>query len=172
MRTPSQVPKSSVESLRGIEAMEVLIRRLPVEIKWIGLTEEQIRTEVKSKLRLAGIKVLSRKECLKIKWSPSLCVDIYCASDHKEYWIACNMRVEFNQAVMLNRNTNMRTIATTWSDQYTGVGGKDSILPGVQLLLYQLIDCFVNDYLSVNPKKLKLLLRARLAGLYGCVPRS
>ena len=42
-------------TLRGIEALLIVIGQLPPEVKELGLTREQLRTGVASAVRLAGI---------------------------------------------------------------------------------------------------------------------
>ena len=64
--------KYELETLRGIKALHVIIKGFESEIEQYGLTREMIQNELETKLGLAGIKVLSREECLKEQGSPFL----------------------------------------------------------------------------------------------------
>jgi len=56
-------------SLKGISAVFVLVEDLPEGAR-LGLTDETIQTDVELKLRLAGIRVVTREESFKQPGSP------------------------------------------------------------------------------------------------------
>ena len=64
------------ESFRGLQGIYVSAERLDPRIEKDGLTDDQIRTDVVSQLRLAGIKVLSKKEWFDTEGSPYLYVNV------------------------------------------------------------------------------------------------
>ena len=52
--------QTNIGSLKGIKGLRVTVETLNPSIEADGLREYQIRTDVELKLRLAGIKVLTR----------------------------------------------------------------------------------------------------------------
>ena len=65
----------SIASLCGLEGVGVVIEGLPGETTQAGLTENQLKTDIELKLRLAGIKVLNQDSsfaimtsCILMKW--------------------------------------------------------------------------------------------------------
>ena len=53
-------PLSSIESLKGLKGVEVLIEELNPDLENFNLAMIQIQSDVESKLRKAGVKVLSK----------------------------------------------------------------------------------------------------------------
>jgi hypothetical protein len=60
-----------------------------------------------------------------------------------------NIMIELSQDVSLNRTPKVKATAATWSVSVTGFTADAST---VRDQLKELVDAFVNAYLSVNPK--------------------
>lgn len=97
------------QTLTEISALYVLVESLTDGAKGLGLTEEAIQTDVELKLRLAGIRIMTKEEFLKSS-SPYLYINV--------------------GGVMVN--PTYQTIRSSVKDK---------------------VDNFLNDWLSVNPKK-------------------
>jgi len=145
----AQDNKYTRETLRGLQGIEVLIESLKPEIRQRGLTEDQLRTDTELKLRMAGIKVLSHKEKLSTPGNPYLYVNANIISVAHTY--VFNIVVEFRQDAFLIRVPNIRTFGgvPTW---YVGEVGINPRLEEIRAVTKDLVDRFINAYLSVNPK--------------------
>ena len=139
------------KSLQGLKGLYVVIRTLPTGIQGKGVTQEQILTDVESQLRLAGIKVVSKEEIFSIPGQPWLSVDARggLQPDGLASW---TILVELHQVVNLSRDPEIKDIlAITWSAGSYGTVGQDN-LGTIRTEIKGLIDVFINDFLSVNPK--------------------
>ena len=140
-----------VESLRGLKGVYVLIDSLHPDIEADGLRENQIHTDVELKLRLAGIKVLNEVEYLMEKGKPYLYIR-FNSFRHESGLHIINIGVGLNQSVYLERDLNIKVYgAVTWDLYYTGTVGAKNVNQ-IRDIIKDLVDEFINDYLSVNPK--------------------
>ena len=138
-------------SLRGIHALRVVVEDLSSAVEQAGLHRTDIQTDVELKLRLAGIKVLPEDAQ---PLSPYLYVNAnvhanvilgqYDSGRHS-YAVDC----ELHQYVILARDESIRTMAATWIVGFAGTSNLQQIRDSIK----DLVDEFINDYLSVNPKK-------------------
>lgn len=141
------------ETLRGIKCVWVGIEPLPANIKELGLTEDIFQTDIELKLRLAGIKILSREERLKTLGMPHLYLNINTANTPPDVIFAWNVSLNLMQEVYLCTKINTSAHATTWTKFYTGYAGKDILEEQLRKKTKDLVDIFLNDYLAVNPKQ-------------------
>ena len=141
------------KSLRGLQGVNVLIERLSSDAEQAGLNSTNIQTDVELKLRLAGIKVLSEEESIKQRGYPYLYVDAIVGVSKNPSGLAYySVRCALKQAVTLTRDDSISTIATTWDTSIAGLVGTNK-LQNIRDDIKDLVDEFINDYLSVNPKK-------------------
>ena len=136
-------------TLKGVKGIYVLIEDLPKDIEEKGLTLGQIQTDVELKLRMAGIKILSREESLASKDQPYLYVKLYTKKSVSSFCL--NISIEFSQKVILQR-TSESADATTWSTESVGSFGEENIMQ-IRDAIKDGVDIFINAYLSINPKK-------------------
>jgi hypothetical protein len=138
--------QNAIESLHGIDRITVLVEKLDGDSINSGVTEDSLRTQVELELRRTGIKVAA------IDGTPVYYLrltTVVSSSGLRCYSLETSML----QNVTLVRNPSVVVInASTWSLQFTGLASL-SIYPGeVRKNLSVLLDKFLNDYLSVNPK--------------------
>jgi hypothetical protein len=139
------------ETLRGLLGVEVLVEDLDDETKRAGFDVNTIQTDVELKLRLAGVKVLTKEESIKTPGSPYLYVNLNFipANGFSVYQI----EVDLKQSVLLDRDNAVRSYgATTWSTSILGMAPRDTVST-IRRALSDLLDKFLNAYLAVNPKK-------------------
>lgn len=138
-------------SLRGLEGVYVKVEGLAPEIEKDGLTETLIRRDVESKLRMAGIRMLSKEKWFDVMGSPHLYVNINCLKlrETKEY--IYSIRIAFRQNAYPEREPILILGATTWS--VGGIIGITHRLDKIRASLKSRFDEFIKAYLSVNPKK-------------------
>ncbi len=136
----------SRETLRGINGVFLLVEVVEPEIERAGFTQGQIKTDVELKLRLAGLNVLDPDEATKTPGRPWLAVYPNIQTTDGVYVYATMLNLY--QDVSLVRNSN-RSIASTWSTASYGTSQK---LANVRRTVKDLVDSFINAWLSVNPK--------------------
>ena len=144
--------KSNRATLRGLEGVAVLVEQLSPEVEKEGLIKNRLQTEAERKLGMAGIKVLTKEECLKAPGEPYLYVNINVNIAKTESDIyPYSIDVLLIQKVSLVRDPNQTTYAVTWSTG--GVGSIDKpILSQLQNSVEEILDVFVKAFLSENPK--------------------
>jgi len=144
--------KSNRATLRGLSGVGVLIEQLAPEIEREGLIKNQLQIEVELKLKMAGIKVLTKEECLKAPGEPYLYVNVNVNIAKTESDIyPYSIDVLLMQKVSLLRDPKQTTYAVTWSTG--GVGSiEKSILSQLRTSVEEMVDLFIKTYLSENPK--------------------
>jgi hypothetical protein len=148
---------SSMESLKGLKGVEVLIEELNPDLENLNLTMIQIQSDVESKLRKAGVQVLSKEENEKIQplRKPYLYIKINsCKLSSRRESIAFNIGIALNQQVLLRGQADAKkcVFAPTWYTSVVGAAGRKNIqeiLDTVQ----DLTDKFINAYLKANSKE-------------------
>jgi hypothetical protein len=137
--------------LRGLSGVYVFVEPGDDDAKRAGLDDQTIRTDVELKLRLAGIKVLTLEEEVVSPGYPSLYIDLNLLS--QVGFSVYSVRVELQQKVLLWRDKSVELIGVpTWSSSGLGIAGQD-VASKIRGAIRDLVDSFVNAYLSVNPKK-------------------
>ena len=141
-------------TLWGIKGVYVLVERLKPDLEKDGLTEDQLLTDVELQLRKVGIRVLTKGELYKVPGSPCLYVNInaYKGKVSQFFWYCLNIKVSLNQDVLLERKLSITESCSTWERSTLGGCGKSSIKEYVREGLKEIIDEFINDYLTANPK--------------------
>lgn len=149
----SDVARAAGDSgtLRGIDKMSVLIEGLDSDSTNYGVTEQMLRTQVELELRRTGIKVVE------FKTAPTVPTTLY-------VWLAAmrhigsrfhvyTINLELKQDAALRRNPQIIAFyATTWDKRSLNLISSDNYANNVRSTLSKLLDEFLNDYLSVNPK--------------------
>ena len=140
-------------SLVSVKSIYVLVEGLKENTKSGGLTEEQLKTDIELKLQLAGIKVNSREESLASKDGAHIYVNINTFGDKGSPFIMYNASVVFTQRVTVLRSPFTTVFGTTWSKGAVGIRSKSKFPETAQKAVKELMDLFLNDYLTANPKK-------------------
>lgn len=136
------------DTLRGITSVPVLIEQLDPDAISHGLTSDQLQTDVELRLRKAGLPVPNT-----LGSGSRLYVDVSLMKTGELdglYVVYCE--VSFHQAAFVVSN-NVYTMVPTWSSSDIGFATGDRLAPSVRSRIADLVDKFLNAYLSVNPKK-------------------
>jgi hypothetical protein len=136
--------KQSRNTLKGVKGLEVLIERLETNEKAIGLSEEDLQTDVELKLRQTGILIGKQNVA---SGQPVLYVSL--VSLEGPLPVSYFIKLELCQDVTLSRNGADYSVVPTWS---VGTIGRANSSRNIRDILKDLIDKFLNAYLSVNPK--------------------
>jgi hypothetical protein len=140
---------SSVDrsTLRGITSVPVLIEQLSPDAISHGLTKDQIQTDVELRLRKAGITVPDA-----VGSGPYLYVHVGLMKDRElDGLYVIYYDVSFHQLVFVVP-TDVYSVVPTWSASSFGDVGGYNLAPTVRSTVADLVDEFINAYLSVNPK--------------------
>ncbi|OGP64275.1 MAG: hypothetical protein A2169_06445 [Deltaproteobacteria bacterium RBG_13_47_9] len=144
--------RTNQATLRGLLGVGALVENLPSEVEQEGLNRNALQGEIELKLRSAGIKVLTKEECLKTPGEPYLYININVniaktESDIYPYTID----VMLIQKVALLRNPAQTSYAVTWS--VGGIGSIDrQIMSQLRDSILEMLDVFIKAYLTENPK--------------------
>jgi len=148
-------PLSCLESLHGLEGVEVLVEELKAELENFNLAMVQIQSDVEAKLRIAGIKVLSKEENEKIQplRRPYLYIRI---NSYKAPWkkevMAFNIEFALKQQVMIHGKQALSEkafYAPTWYMGVVGIVGWKNI-GEIRDSVNHLADKFIRAYSSAN----------------------
>ena len=138
------------ETLRGLKGVKVLIEELSSDIEKAGLARNQIQEIAETKLRKAGIRVLTQEECYKTPGEPYLYININLnpgKAGEEKY--AYSIDIGVIQNVALERDPKQKTYAVTWSTGGVGSIGRE-FLSRLQESVEDLVSIFIGAFLSVN----------------------
>ena len=147
----------SRRTLIGLQGVQVIVEELQPNIlkqdKYLqkaGLSKTQLQKDIESKLKSAGIKILSPDEWSKTPGRPVLYVNVN-THESEKYWFAYDIKLELRQIVSLEARPDIKTLAVTWCINVTGVvniGTFTVIRDNVGVLTER----FVQAYKMVNGK--------------------
>ena len=145
----------SRRTLIGLQGLHVIIEDFQPNIlkydKYLqkaGLDKIQLQKDVETRLKSAGIRILSKDEWLRTLGRPVLYVNVN-THENEKFWFAYDIKVELRQVVRLDVKPEIKMLADTWSINMTGlvnIGTFANIRQNVNVVL----DNFVLAYQSVN----------------------
>jgi hypothetical protein len=141
-------------SLKGLKHLYVNVTRASTDNDYGFLSDDDIKTAVESKLRIAGIQLADDKDAAHVLEHEGAFLSVSLTVIRAEYGsiYAFHIGIEVDQTTRLLRNqTIVVPLSATWSRGTTGILTKDR-LRSIRDNMNDLIDIFVNAYLSVNPK--------------------
>jgi hypothetical protein len=106
--SPTQGQTSPNHGLKGITTVFVAVD-LNDDARKMGLNQGVIETDVKLKLQLAGMRVVTAAEILTIPGSPILCVNVATLAPQ-----AASIQIQLDQDAQLERNEEFAPGVTTW----------------------------------------------------------
>jgi hypothetical protein len=135
------------EALMGLAVVLVAVEELGERERQAGYSKTMFQADVELKLRMAGIKVLSLDE--RKPGMPFLHVGFSSLARQPQQAAAFVVRLEFRQVVGLRRPPHVLVFADTWSVAKLGQGDASVVRDQLE----DLVDQFINAWLSVNPKE-------------------
>ncbi len=143
---------SNRATFRGLKGVGVLVEKLPPEVEQEGFKRDQIQMEVESKLRTAGIKILTKEEAFNTPGEPFLYININVNIAKTESDIyPYSIDLLLIQKVSLVRDPKLTSYAITWSTGGVGSIAKP-ILSQLAESIEKMVDIFIKAYLAENPK--------------------
>jgi len=143
-------------TLKGIRGVHVIVEDLQPNLKGYGpktsLSSIQIEKDVEDRLQSAGIEVFTRDRWLKTLGRPLLYININTHDD--KFSVAYDVRLELKQIVAMEANPDIKTLASTWSINMTGMAAMDK-LDKIRDALATLMDRFIKAYRTANNKESK-----------------
>ncbi|MGQ9647342.1 MAG: hypothetical protein ACUVWO_12490 [Thermodesulfobacteriota bacterium] len=137
-------------TLRGLEGVFVHVEPLDPRVEQDGLTKNQIHADTETKLKSAGIRVLTTEEFLKLNGHPYLYIGVNISVLRTQITrYLFYIRIELNQEVVLVRTPETRLSTVTWS---AGGWGIDFSLDNIRQTIKTQVDKFINVYLAENRK--------------------
>ena len=143
------------KSLVGIEGIWVYVEDLNPDAKAAGLRKDLFQTDIELKLRLAGIKVLSKEEYLTTSGRPYLFLSIHVlTSNDNPPFYAVATGLNLRQGVFLTRDLKIESVdAITWLEAGVLLLSRRYLESDIRKQIKQMTDIFINDYLAANPKE-------------------
>ena len=138
------------QTLPKVKAIDVVIEDPSIGNK-SGLTEEQMRTDVELKLRLAGFTI--EKTDLSVPYLHIVVTALEITGDktNRLIGIAWNARVGFRQ-IVASKYQNQTFIAESWHRATLGtIDTYGNFRNAARQKVKDFVDEFLNDYLSVHP---------------------
>jgi hypothetical protein len=136
-------------TLRGIEALLIVVGQLPPEVTDLGLTKEQVRTEVAERVRLSGITVVPLEAFPTL--DPYLYITINTAS--RQPYLSYSLHSELKQLVYLGRDKDTSCDATTWTGTKAGITERTHAKSEIMGNIRQLVERFITDHAAANDKE-------------------
>ena len=153
-------------TLAGITNVNVQVEPVNADAERDGLTSADLRVDVESGLRAAGIGVLSQAELFLESATPFLHLDVMTVRLDGRY--AYSVRLELWQAVRLVRDPSVQALAVTWSrPQLVGTVSAERLIE-VRSAVRAAVDAFVAD---VAPSPFNLLVSSSWRG-HGAAKRE
>jgi len=168
--------KEARETLRDVTSVYVVMAGITPELERNGMSARQLKTDVKSKLRKAGINVITtRGERESAESFPArlyvrinaLKSDMLKSGFDIDYY-ALNISVELIQRCLPLTHESLSRVsgenidpsyisshsalACTWSTNNIYLAGEERII-AIRDCVQELVDHFIDAYLSVNPKQ-------------------
>ena len=135
-------------TLKGISGVQVLVESFDENAKNAGFDIRTFQTDMELKLRLAGIKVLTKKESFAAPGSPYLYLNVNPLSpEERKPNFPYSINLELNQKTRLIRDPSIEAPGATWSTSGVGYGE----IPHIRESVKDNMDIFINAWLSVNP---------------------
>ena len=139
-------PLGEKESLRGLNSIVVLVTDLHPGVR--HLTREQLETDVKLRLRVAGVPVSAEPaEHLRL---PHLYVSVNMTAVPQQSsrdWYMASIMLQLKQKVRLPRRSST-LYASTWDTTLLVAGEANYIRESLR----HMVDGFLNDFLEMNPR--------------------
>jgi hypothetical protein len=141
---PAAAQDVEERALRGITKRDVVIEDLPSQIASI-ISTEQLKTDVEQRLRQNGVRIESGR------YIPYILVTLTALKHRSLPLFFYSVGVGFRQEGLIMNGTQLPV--TTWHRGTVGYAGLNEFRDEARSEIRDLVDNFIKDYLSVNPKK-------------------
>ena len=137
-------------NLKGLNAVGVVVSELNADLESSGLTDDQIKADTEGRLRKSGIRVLNGRERLNTAGEPYLSVIIDTSCNNPTNLCALYVAVRVVERTHLERDSTIRTYASTWArESPLMIVGKDR-LDSVRDLVNEFVEQFKKALRAAN----------------------
>jgi len=149
------------ESLKGLEALHVNVIVRDGRVKEPVLIEEPLKIKVESKLREAGVKVLTKKESMATIDKAFLELTLTYRQLHRgdkpvdyNYYLTLQLEQSVRPTRFVSKSelSDLEFDVVTWICKESGKCNRDFAIESIQGTTQELVDKFLHDYLVANPK--------------------
>ena len=135
-------------SLKGLEGVDVIVENLQDGGEAIGVSAASIEGDVERQLRLAGIRILTKRERLDSDRKPYLYINCNILYFESIGLVTFSIDVEAHQIAELRTGEDAQVL--TWAKSYLGSQHKDRAGKKLREVVESFVDEFVADFLDVN----------------------
>lgn len=141
----------SIDSLRGLRALDVIVEPLPAEAEKDGLRRPTLQADIELRLRRAGITIVNDRT---VPWPDAAVMRLRMDGLKRELeqgsFTEYKLTLEVLQGVALLRDPAVRAVDAQWHRTSQGVQLSTMLAQSVRDSLRELIEHFVDDYLAAN----------------------
>ncbi len=137
------------KALVGLKGLKVINPTIEPELERLGLSRDQIKTDVESRLGKAGVRILTREEWVKTPGRAGFSVEIICSNIPETGIFVYGINMNLFEEVTVARGFS--AVGSIWNLGTAG-GVEKTKIGQVREVLGDLVDKFINDYLAANPK--------------------
>jgi hypothetical protein len=139
-------------TLHGLDALGVVVADVHPDAERRGLSRSALQTAVETRLRQAGIRVLTEEDGAETPEPPLLYLHVGIAPLESFPVYSVTIELQLRQSVCLARNLILCDTAITWEDESAGRAVSVSRLASLQQEVRDMVDRFATAYLSENAK--------------------
>lgn len=147
----SQGDQAEINTLRGLKAIGVSVQDVDSDAKADGLNNQTLLKSINNKLKKAGIKVMTSQELGTSLGQPQLVLNVNTTKQPGPIYLF-TATLDFNQIVLLQRNSRLSAVSPTWSVLTTGGALPEDLAKNVKAAVDPMLDSFIADYKKANPK--------------------
>lgn len=141
-------------SLAGLAGVFLRVGPTDPDAEREGLTQSGLHKAVELRLRQAGIRVMTAGEWLEAPGGPHLDLHVTTQPTRRGDLYAYSIDLMLRQEATLVRNPAIVATSTTWFRGAVGtVGPASRLATWLHRRVREKVDEFINDYLTVNPKR-------------------
>jgi hypothetical protein len=139
------------ETLHGLEGVFIIVEALKADIEADGLTAEDLKSLVESKLSATDIKILTHEEWRAAADHPWLYVSINTIKFLAGHFYSLDLQLR--QEVSVVRENSLSTNAATWELGSVGFSVITEVPGRVRHVLEGFLDRFIQDHTLVNTRQ-------------------
>jgi len=147
----SQSDQAEINTLKGLKGIGVSVGNIDTDAAADGLSKTKLLTYLTEKLKKSDIKVFADLELRTIGGQPRLVLNVNTVKQPGPIYIF-TVTLDFNQIVLLERNSGLTAVSPTWSVLTTGGTLPEDLSASVQAALDPMVDSFISDFQKANPK--------------------
>lgn len=147
----AQADAVEINTLKGLKGIGVNVEDIDTEAAVDGLSKDKLLKVITNKLKKSGIKVYTDLELRTISGQPQLVLSINPIKLPGPIYIF-TVALDFNQIVLLERNTGLTSVSPTWTVLTTGGSVPEDLSKTVEAAILPMLDRFIADYNKANPK--------------------